>query len=243
MSQADPFPIAKEEVQSSVNDVKAYYLRWTQLSKQRSAKEEEEYIWTRNELLQAIQNIEWDLADMTKAVNAIGQNKNLKIEPDEIAARRKFISDVRAEVTKYKSEVEKAPTTTPRQERERLIQETATGKNTFAAIAAEKMNQDFIDDNMKQQDQLVREQDKDLEVLGDTVVRLGHLGLAINDELDRQKQMLDEMDEEVDRTQGRLSTAMSKVKVMLESSDKGKLCIMFILTLVFIGLLAAVIYL
>jgi len=126
--------------------------------------------------------------------------------------------------------------------RDSLLATSAASSKEYAKLQGERRNQGFIDDQMSQQQQIIRTQDEDLGALGSTVVRLGQMGNAINDELTHQERMLGDLDESLDRTDGRLSQVMGKVNNLLKSSDRGKLCAIFVLTMVFILLLVAVIY-
>jgi hypothetical protein len=59
----------------------------------------------------------------------------------------------------------------------------------FARIAAEKANQDFIESQMSTQQQIVRDQDEELEVLGVTISRIGNVAKTIQTEIVTQTQL------------------------------------------------------
>jgi regulator of vacuolar morphogenesis len=50
------------------------------------------------------------------------------------------------------------------------------------------------------QQQIMQEQDQDVEQLNQTVRRMKEVGIAINEELDEQKPLLEILDEDVDRS-------------------------------------------
>lgn len=240
---SDPFPVAKEEVQSEVNSLRAQYERWREIVENEGDQEELE--WIRGELTTGIQNIEWDLEDMTKAIEAVEKDSNYHIDNTEIASRRKFVNDTRSTVLKYKNEVSETARSRGKKHqknREDLLTANQGHNDNYSRLKHEQKNQEFIDDQLQQREQLIKEQDVDLEGLSGTVVRLGELGNVIHDEIEKSGLMIDELNEEMDRTEGRMSAVMSKVKTMLEKSDNGKMCTIFVLTIVFILLLVGVIY-
>jgi regulator of vacuolar morphogenesis len=61
------------------------------------------------------------------------------------------------------------------------------------------------------QRQLMRDQDLDVEELGKIVRRQKEMGLAINSELELQKELLDKVDQDVDRVKGKIDIAKKRV--------------------------------
>ena len=83
-----------------------------------------------------------------------------------------------------------------------------------------------------------RQQDDDLDQLGEHVTRIGQVGLTIRDELDVQGHMLSELEQDTDETQTRLQAAQKKVDHLLRKAGlKGQFCIMMFLLVVLIVLI------
>ncbi|KAL8951414.1 MAG: hypothetical protein Q9222_002605 [Ikaeria aurantiellina] len=61
------------------------------------------------------------------------------------------------------------------------------------------------------QQQLMAEQDEDVDVLGAAVRRQGQIAVEIQEELERQKDLLGLLDEDVDRVQGKMDVARKRV--------------------------------
>ena len=61
------------------------------------------------------------------------------------------------------------------------------------------------------QQQLMREQDEDVDVLAQAVARQKKIGLEIQEELVVQKDLLGLLDEDVDRVQGKIDVARKRV--------------------------------
>jgi regulator of vacuolar morphogenesis len=62
------------------------------------------------------------------------------------------------------------------------------------------------------QRQMMEEQDQDVNALAQIVRRQKEMGLAIKDEVDRQIEYMDRMDQDVDRLQGKVGVARDRTK-------------------------------
>ncbi|KAI3649863.1 hypothetical protein MP228_005495 [Amoeboaphelidium protococcarum] len=81
-----------------------------------------------------------------------------------------------------------------------------------SAAEIEKMdNRDLQDHSV----QVIVSQDQQLDVLLQSIRRQKHVGIAISDELDVQKAMIDDLDAGVDRTQARVSGISTQIKKLL----------------------------
>ena len=60
---------------------------------------------------------------------------------------------------------------------------------------------DFISNEQTRMLDVMREQDQGLDELGASITRLGDMSRSIGEELDQQAVMLDDLEENVDRTQ------------------------------------------
>ena len=61
------------------------------------------------------------------------------------------------------------------------------------------------------QQQLMKEQDEDVDVLAQAVARQKKIGMEIQEELVVQKDLLNMLDEDVDRTQGKIDVARKRI--------------------------------
>ncbi|KAK5173848.1 uncharacterized protein LTR77_002529 [Saxophila tyrrhenica] len=61
------------------------------------------------------------------------------------------------------------------------------------------------------QSQIMEEQDEDVMVLGKTVAKLKDMGILINEELTVQNEMLDLVDQDTDRVQGKIDVAKKRI--------------------------------
>lgn len=80
------------------------------------------------------------------------------------------------------------------------------------------------------QQQLFKEQDLGLEMLGQSAERLGQMSMAIHDELHLQNQILDDMDNDLDEANENLDFVTRKTKEFVEKAGGKQNCVI-ILTL------------
>lgn len=66
---------------------------------------------------------------------------------------------------------------------------------------------------------IIKEQDIQLTQLDNVVDNLGNIGLAINDGLKEQDQLLDDLDVEVDTAQEQLNGVMGKLQKLLNTKS------------------------
>lgn len=86
---------------------------------------------------------------------------------------------------------------------------------------------------------ILDQQDQQLDALGVSIARQRELSMQIGDELDDQVAMLDDVDEQVDRHQGRLDRARHQVgKISRSANDNKQLVAILILIIILILLIA-----
>jgi SYP5 family syntaxin len=90
------------------------------------------------------------------------------------------------------------------------------------------------------QRELLTQQDAQLDELSRVVTSTRHIALAVNEELSLHSRLLDEVEDEVEHTTGRLVMATKKLKLLLARNNNCKRLLCLLLT---IALLVAVLLL
>ena len=106
-------------------------------------------------------------------------------------------------------------------------------------------NEESINFNkhLQTQERIIIEQDRGLELLGNTVSRLKHTAVVIGTEIDDHNKIINDFNDDVDSTTYLLDSATNKVKRLLEdTSDCCKYKTIAVLTVIFIILLVVIIY-
>lgn len=202
----DPYYVVRDEVKQSLAGVRTLYTRWRELfaAQSTSAADADEFRWTTDEIRSGVKSIEWDLADLDKTIKSVEDNRSkYNIASDEIADRRRFVSDTRNAVATIKRDVN-ADSVRARLERDERRDLKRRGKAKKAAArggasstssrprdrnallddAVSASNDRFLDREEQQQQMIMRKQDQGIESLSNQVGTLNQIGLTIQDELD-----------------------------------------------------------
>ncbi|MCO5586909.1 hypothetical protein L7F22_040854 [Adiantum nelumboides] len=92
------------------------------------------------------------------------------------------------------------------------------------------------------QRQVMREQDEDLLKLEDTITSTKHIALAVNEELDLHTKLLDNLDEDADRTTTRLKAMQNRLVVLGKKASSGcsVMCLILMVFVIVILILAVI---
>ena len=238
--EPDPFLVVEQDlVQNQLSQLGASLTQWRLANKGEKQNLGEK-------LSAMIQELQLDLSDLEETVQ-IASNDPQKFDLDEreLQRRKVFIQNAQQQVFDARDEVQDRPMPTPqsaRAERRGLLGETSSSTRDVEMTPAPYSNRtnQMIQMEMEKQQAAELEQDRELSALSGIMDRLGKMGRAINEELKQQGSMIDELTADVDMTQGRMNAAMSVVKKMLKSNDRGKYCAILILTVVLVILVVLV---
>jgi SYP6 family syntaxin len=81
---------------------------------------------------------------------------------------------------------------------------------------------------------LVREQDDAIRSLASSVERVQGMAVMVNEELTSQNRLLDELDDDVEKTDSRLKMLNTQLRKLAYDQDRGKYCVILILLIVLI---------
>ena len=101
----------------------------------------------------------------------------------------------------------------------------------------------FIKRHVRLQQMERKKQDENLDVLHDSVHRLGEISVEISNELDEQNKMLEELGDDIDRSQGAMDNIARKTKELVElSGGPGYCCMITALSAIAFILFLLIIY-
>ena len=102
---------------------------------------------------------------------------------------------------------------------------------------------DFLAEELRKQEQLVREQDGSLDILSKNLSVLGSISHSVSLELDEQTMMLDELDREVETAEDALSKVTAQAAEMVKKSGGPKwFCLIVWLVLIILFELFLLVY-
>ncbi|EIE22051.1 hypothetical protein COCSUDRAFT_53946 [Coccomyxa subellipsoidea C-169] len=226
----DPFYLVKDDIQASLEKAKSQHARWQSLGKTNPDKKRLE-----SEIEDECKSIAWQVDEMEKAVDVAEKNMaRFGLSQAEISGRRKWVLQTRRQCEGVMRSLEAQHSVSlsvgdPG---------TPTGK-LGSAIGLE--NDRYINSEGDRQQLLLRQQDDELDQLGQHVEKLGGLGREIHGELESQSRMLDELDEEVETTHHRLAAAQKKMNNVLKKMGmRGQLCLIVFLIAILVLLLVLI---
>lgn len=88
---------------------------------------------------------------------------------------------------------------------------------------------------------LVREQDDTIRGLATSVERVQGMALRVNEELSLQNRLIEEIDEDVERTDSRMKGLHTQLRRLANDSDRGKYCMILVLLVLLVVLVVLVI--
>ncbi|XP_035735557.1 syntaxin-6-like isoform X2 [Vespa mandarinia] len=239
MTLENPFFVVKDEVCKALNKNRGLYGRWTELQNVVTSPtinggggipiSREELDWTTTELRKALRSIEWDLDDLEDTICIVEKNPTkFKIDNKELSVQRSFIEQTREEVKIMKDKMNlsrgRDRDSTARQplldnSPARVPVNHSSTKYSKLENETDSPNRQFLGDTLQQQNDMMRQQDEQLEIIGESIGTLKTVSKQINSELDEQAIMLDEFGNELETTGFKLDATMKKMAKVLHMSN------------------------
>lgn len=85
---------------------------------------------------------------------------------------------------------------------------------------------DFVQSNIRRNQELMKKQDEGLDVLATSVARLGELSMGISDELGQQNKMLESMETDLETSAEELDIVTRKTKEFIKRAGGEKNCLL-----------------
>ncbi|RDD44456.1 Syntaxin-6 [Trichoplax sp. H2] len=145
-----------------------------------------------------------------------------RIDDLEINERKSFISRTKKTIKEIKEELTSTSRRAKKEkhEREALLGSKGRHQDRYTRLdkEIEQSNQNFIEENQKQQQQLFRQQDDQIEMISKSVGVLKQMGQHIDGELTEQAALLEDFDQEMTDTKSRLDRSLIKIEKVLKLS-------------------------
>ncbi|KAI9458607.1 t-SNARE [Lactarius psammicola] len=245
----DPYHEVQSEIQSSLQT--AEQLRASFLRIRSTAHDgNEELEWSRNELKATLSALDADLEDLEQSVKIVESTgaRMFGLDDREVIQRRRYVSHVRNEIEKMRSEVE------GRQPSDSVSHHPSShsrvgkhyGSNTRSPVSGadhEPRDEDHQAQWARQEQQMMlQQQDQTINSIAGTLNTIAQQAGLMGSEISEHNEMLDDLDRNVDRTDSKLSDAVRKMRKFVREAEETKSgwCIA-ILIVVLLMLLAAVI--
>ncbi|BGP39998.1 hypothetical protein JCM10450v2_003978 [Rhodotorula kratochvilovae] len=244
----DPYFEVKAEVEAGLRTLSSLASTLARLDRQSPDPHEHDY--TLAEIRATITAIEPDVVELDEAVQAIeevGVARRLGIADKEVRARRDFVERAKGEIAAVRRQLP-APPNSPDASRKRLSASSSAYPPSYHTSDPSGREDSAEDDDpnaafeMQHQTILMEQQDRTLTDISGTVGLLREQAHLMGREVFEQNRMLEELDDHVDSTAGRLAKAQRRMdRFVRENNSASNWCI-FILMIVLSILLFIILF-
>ncbi|GEM07301.1 syntaxin 6 [Rhodotorula toruloides] len=252
MSQ-DPYDEVKADVETSLAQLHQLAATVSRYSRSgasgQHADADSELQWAIAELRANLRTIEPDLEEVEESVAAVaepGVAARLGISDKEVQARRDFVDRVKGEVAAIRRQIP-SQAASPVFDRKRHSATYATYPPSYRTANPLNSGEDATDDpnsafEAQHQTLLMEQQDRTLTDIAGTVGLLREQAHLMGREVYEQNQLLDELDQQVDSTSGRLAKAQRRMDRFVRENNSTSNWLIFILMVALSILLFIIIF-
>lgn len=219
----DPFFAFRDELELHVEQASGRFTRWKQLldttNTAKSKEFKDETTALKKELL-GLQSSATDLEQVLQRVQTHRSNFS-HISDSELTSRQSFIREIKNDINSMKSAMS-SPRTLGKIDidaRDDLMRRQSNNSKLETEMSI-RTNEGFMEQQQQQQSLIMRQQDDHLDELEQGAERLGHIAKVIGTEIEEQNVMLDELQDDVSFTAGRMEAVLGKMDKMLKSNDR-----------------------
>ncbi|TCD70692.1 hypothetical protein EIP91_002067 [Steccherinum ochraceum] len=234
----DPYHAVQQEIQSSLQA--ASTLRSSHLRIRSTAREDtEELTWARNELKATLAALEADLEDLEESVKIVEETgpRMFGLEETEVASRRRYVGHVRNEIEAMRAELETGVRANGSNARP-----TAGSSRGGSAPGSPPPDDDQTAWARQEQQMMIRQQDETITTIAGTLNTLQEQAGLMGQEIGEHNEMLDDLEQGIDRTDSKLSSAMQRMKKFVRQTEETKSgwCIIILIIVLMLLLLAVI---
>uniref|UniRef100_A0A914ZCR0 t-SNARE coiled-coil homology domain-containing protein n=2 Tax=Parascaris univalens TaxID=6257 RepID=A0A914ZCR0_PARUN len=230
-SNVDPSREVKDQIEQLLVHISGLFGRIERVGKdERFTSKERE--WLLIEIRNAVRSVDWDLDDLEHTITLVERDPfNYGITPAIIADRRAFIFRSRNYIRDIREQLY-ATDTRFANPIANMASSSGTGSYRYTRLSDSPTSSErFVSDTLQKQQLIMRDQDEDLEKVGDSVHILKNMSHRIGNELEEQAIMLDELGTDIDRAGTKLDGVMKKIaKVTNMNDDKRQWTAIFVLS-------------
>ncbi|KAF6744107.1 t-SNARE [Ephemerocybe angulata] len=239
----DPYHAVQQEIQTSLqtaSQLRSSYLRIRNMAKEDS----EELMWARNEFKATLAALEADLEDLEESVKIVESTdaRMFGLDDAEVQSRRQYVTHVRKEIESMRAEVSSS-TSSPARKPPHPLAGSSTPTRGMSSPFQDRYEDDEQSSWAREEQQVImREQDQAIDSIAGTLNTIQQQASLMGQEILVHNEMLDDLENNVDRTDGKVSDGMRRLREFLrDSEEKGSGWCIVILMVVLMALLLAVI--
>ncbi|KAI9302548.1 t-SNARE [Cunninghamella echinulata] len=213
----DPFFIVENQVKEGLANADTLFSSWKRIQQTVKSPTNQELLWTADELIACIDAIEQDLDDLDDALSVAKANpQQFKLSAKELNSRQSFIAQSRNNIQSIRNTVSNPPS------KQYSSSTSAESSDSYIPFQSERDNSRYIENEQQQQQMLFQQQDQHLDSMAGTLVNLKDIAGTMNREIDDHVILIDELGDNVDRTDSKLKRAMHRVTDILKREEESK---------------------
>ncbi|KAG6298211.1 hypothetical protein E4U09_001025 [Claviceps aff. purpurea] len=219
----DPFLQVQQDVLAQLSSTRPLFTSYLRIRSLSTDPSSPELASALTDLETSLASLDEDLSDLDASVQAIQANPTqYGVSPAELARRKRLVQEIGGEMEDMRQELaSKAGPSTGRAADLPDPSSFAVGDGDGDGDGYDGDDDGFAEFEHQQQLGMVREQDEHLEGVHQTVGNLKRQAGDMGRELEEQGEMLDMVDETVERVGGRLQNGMQKLgHVMRQNEDR-----------------------
>lgn len=216
MSSEDPFLQVQSDVLSLLQTTRPLFSSYLRIRSSASSPTSPELVEARQELESTLTDLSTDLQDLIDSVKAVEHDPyRYGLDIDEVSRRRKLVEDVGAEVEDMHEQLSQT-----------VHAADAKGKAPANALQDPSSFEDDGDgqDNYgaweeQRQMEIMHEQDEALDGVFQTVGNLRAQADTMGRELEEQADLLETVENDMDRVGGKLQTGLKKIGWVIKKNE------------------------
>mmetsp|Transcript_91655 Transcript_91655/g.259607 ORF Transcript_91655/g.259607 Transcript_91655/m.259607 type:complete len:248 (-) Transcript_91655:105-848(-) len=238
-SITDPFDVAKDVVQGSVQKVKAMHKDWKRKLETENTAESRLFQDLHAELLGELQQLDYDLQEVERSITTVEENRDrFKLDEAQLTARREFARSSRASHREVREELGGRRTAAKMEsDRRELLMRQKQKQEVEQKRHQDLEDEAFLQEQRQLQRQLVDAQEDELNTLSKTTEMLGVAAHTINGELETQQKMLDELNQEFEMESEKMNVLMKGAGQVLKTNNRWQIGVIAGMILLFFLLL------
>ncbi|KFG81112.1 putative syntaxin family member TLG1 [Metarhizium anisopliae] len=232
-NEEDPFLHVQQDVLTQLQSTRPLFASYLRIRSLTTTPSSPELASARTDLEAALSTLAEDLSDLVASVQAIESNPSqYGISSAEVSRRKRLVSEVGGEIEDMREELHKKIDHQP------AAREHLPDPDSFAVGDGDGDGDTYAEFEQQQQMEMMREQDRHLDEVFQTVGNLRRQADDMGRELEEQRELLDVVDDTVDRVSGTLQMGMRKLQhVVRKGEDRWSSCCIAVLIFVLILLL------
>jgi len=235
-ARADPFDVARDEVEAAVRRVQFMHREWRRLLENENTAESQRFQDLHAELVGELQLLDYDLQEIDRSIVTVEENRErFQLTDDQLAARKAFMRTSRAAHQEVHDSIasRKVASKLEDDKRQALLSQSRHQVEWEQRQAARE-EEACVEEQLLLQRKLIDQQDDELLELTKSTQRLVQTAQTINNELECQQGMLDDLNVDMDRETDRMNFIMKGVGKMLKTGNSWHITIIIALMLFFV---------